>query len=268
MYEEQNAQTDTTQTYTVPAAQTQSGQAIQPEQNFAAAANTGYDRPAQNPQYSQYNSFSQQCAPGTPAPQGTQATQAQTIDGRAFKLAQAIRDNKHLREEFLKIINRPAAENSAQAVTQQALSSPAQAQQTYNQSLETPKSGADFFTEFESYRPDFFKSAPARVQLKDYLMRNCAGMPRDEMYKVSNLAVHLENQAVQAFKSRLSHQNSLINGNEAAKEHLATSSAYPKNQDFSHAKIFSRKEISKMSAKEFRQNEREIFAQYRDGLIL
>lgn len=196
------------------------------------------------------------------------AETTQTIDTRAFKLAQAIRDNGQLREEFLKIINQQSAAKTPQAIPQQVLQRPAQTQQSYNQSLETPKSGADFFTEFESYRPGFFKSAPARVQLKDYLMKNCPDLPRDELYRVINLAVNLENQAVQAFKSRLSHQNSLINGNEAAKEHLATSSACPKNQDFSHAKIFSRKEISKMSAKEFRQNEREIFAQYRDGLIL
>ena len=179
-------------------------------------------------------------------------------------LAHAIKNNAELRNKFLEIVNpqQPAQQHetlSGQAGTLSA--SRAETEHSTNCTLDAS------IAEIESRQPNFFTAAPARAELRAYLRKNCPDLSRDEVYKILNLAVGLENQAIEHYKSRIAHEKNIYNTNAAAISKLATNSAQGKASSLESNKIFTRADIRAMSLDDYRKNEKEIFAQYRAGLI-
>lgn len=157
-----------------------------------------------------------------------------------------------------------------------ALAAPQQGQQDAcppaNPALE------QLFGQIEAEQPGFFAQNPVRSELKNYICQNCGHLHTDEINRILDLAKGLETQAVEGFKaaqaqgqggelSDVTRQKLAQDANRLAINKLAVNSAAPKYSGSVPARIFTRQQIAGMSAKEFKENQPEIFAQYRKGMI-
>lgn len=123
----------------------------------------------------------------------------------------------------------------------------------------------DSFIEFENANPDFFTS-DARKAVKSYLQEGFDGITPDELAKIAEIVKMLEDGAISGKEQAKARESAMIQTNEEAKKRLA-SNALSGSKPQGSAKIFTRDEIGKMSADEFRQNEKAIMAQLRAGQI-
>lgn len=119
--------------------------------------------------------------------------------------------------------------------------------------------------DFEKENPDFFK-LNGRGQVLDYLRNSNTTVDKDEVLQISKLIESLEKSAIDGYLQKQTHEKSLKDENQAAKEKLRAN-AQNSNAADSTTRVFTREQIGKMSGAEFAKNEKAIMEQLRKGLI-
>lgn len=121
--------------------------------------------------------------------------------------------------------------------------------------------------QFEAQKPGYFESNPVRIKLRDYLSSNCSHLSKEDILDILSMASGLENQAIQNFKSQNDLDKTIISSNNSAKSKLFTEAARAAASGVYSLPPFTRQQIAAMSLDEYRKNEKEIFNQYKKGLI-
>lgn len=116
---------------------------------------------------------------------------------------------------------------------------------------------------FNQEKPDFFNQA-GRTDVLNYIKD--LDMNKDEIAKVAQLVETIEQSAVNDYLQKSAHEKSLNDENNTAKSKL-TSYAQNATSGNIFDRIFTRDDIGRMSGDEFTQNEKDIMAQSRQGLI-
>lgn len=119
--------------------------------------------------------------------------------------------------------------------------------------------------DFNKANPDFFTSA-GRQEVLSYLKANNANFGRDELDKISELVRLVEKTAIERYLQKMTHEKTLRDSNEAAKQKL---SANAQKAGFSGNSLrsFTREQIGKMSGSEFTKYEPAIMDALKKGLI-
>lgn len=119
--------------------------------------------------------------------------------------------------------------------------------------------------DFNKTNPDFFNSA-GRKEVLSYLKANNANFGRDELDKISELVRLVEKTAIERYLQKTTHEKTLRDSNEAAKQKL---SANAQKTGFSGNSLrsFTREQIGKMSGSEFAKYEPAIMEALKKGQI-
>ena len=143
------------------------------------------------------------------------------------------------------------------------------AKNSHPQSQQSPQASSVLaaLAQFEADKPGYFGANPVRGQLRDYLNANCAHLSQEEITAILAMASGLESQAVENFKSQSELDKTILNSNNTAKSKLSTEAARAAASGVYSKPPFTRQQIAAMSMDEYRKNEKEIFDQYKKGLI-
>lgn len=125
---------------------------------------------------------------------------------------------------------------------------------------------ADIPKKAEMAQNAFFDSV-SRKNLKDFLQNKLTGKENFDENKFIELIKNLENEAVSTHEKEKEFSQNLKNSNDVAKGKLTSQAEKTNATNPEPEHIFTRKEISKMSQKEFDKNEDLIMQQMMKGLI-
>lgn len=117
----------------------------------------------------------------------------------------------------------------------------------------------------EDFNPNFFAS-DGRKEVLNYLKVNNVNFGRDELDKISELVRLVEKTAIERYLQKMTHEKTLRDSNEAAKQKL---SANAQKAGFSGNSLrsFTREQIGKMSGADFAKYEPAIMEALKKGLI-
>lgn len=122
------------------------------------------------------------------------------------------------------------------------------------------------FEEFNKSNPDFFKS-DGRKEVLNYLESDEITLGKDELSKISNIIRSVEKAAIDRYLKKMSHEKTLRDSNEIAKQRLTANAQKSAYCDKNLSRTFTREQIGKMSSAEFTKYEPFIMEQLKKGLI-
>ena len=112
-----------------------------------------------------------------------------------------------------------------------------------------------------------FFTTQSRKELKDFFNNNFKQGGNFDEKKFTTLIENLEKEAVDGYRRGKDFEQSLVKSNDCAKEKLISQAQSVNSTGTKDDRIFTRKEIGKMSLEEFQKNEENIMSQYEQGLI-
>lgn len=121
------------------------------------------------------------------------------------------------------------------------------------------------FNEFSRRNPDFFNS-DGRKEVLNYLKSSDVAVGKDELSKISEIIRIVEKTAIDGYLKKVSHEKSLRDSNETAKQRL-TANAQKSGYNGNLSRTFTREQIGKMSSAEFAKYESAIMEQLKKGRI-
>jgi len=124
----------------------------------------------------------------------------------------------------------------------------------------------EVFEEFSKSNPDFF-TTDGRKEVLDYLKSDEITLGKDELSKISNIIRTVEKAAIDKYLKKVSHEKTLRDSNEIAKQRLTANAQKSAYSDKNLSRTFTREQIGKMSSAEFTKYEPYIMEQLKKGLI-
>jgi hypothetical protein len=122
---------------------------------------------------------------------------------------------------------------------------------------------------FEAYNqnnPNFFDS-DGRKEVLSYLKSDNIALGNDELNKISDIIRTVEKTAIERYLNKVSHEKTLRDSNEIAKQKLTANAQKSSFGDKNLLRSFTREQIGKMSSSEFTKYEPYIMEQLKKGLI-
>ena len=118
----------------------------------------------------------------------------------------------------------------------------------------------------KSFLDNFFSSR-SRKELKEFFNNNFNAGEKFDEKKFAGLIENIEKEAISGYQRSKDFEQNLVKSNDCAKGKLTAQVQSSGNTGTKSDRIFTRKEIGKMSLEEFQKNEDEIMSQYEQGLI-
>jgi len=140
-------------------------------------------------------------------------------------------------------------------------------QNLYNSNIQISQGAQPFQNTAQgSVLSDFFNSQP-RKDLKKFFNDNFKQGEKFDEKTFANLIENIEKDAISGYQRNKDFEQNLARSNDSAKGKLTAQVQTSGSAGAKCDKIFTRKEIGKMSLEEFQKNEDEIMSQYEQGLI-
>ncbi len=124
----------------------------------------------------------------------------------------------------------------------------------------------EVFKHFEQKNPDFFKSE-SRKEVWNYLKSDAVIVGKDDLKKISDMIENIEKAAIERYLQKETHEKTLQNSNELAKQKLTANAQNTNFADKNLTRTFTREQIGKMNGAEFTKYEPLIMEQLKKGLI-
>lgn len=124
----------------------------------------------------------------------------------------------------------------------------------------------EVFEAFNKNNPNFFDSE-GRKEVLSYLKSDNIALGKDELNKISDIIRTVEKTAIERYLKKVSHEKTLRDSNEIAKQKLTANAQKSSFGDKNLLRSFTREQIGKMSSAEFTKYEPYIMEQLKKGLI-
>lgn len=124
----------------------------------------------------------------------------------------------------------------------------------------------EVFEAFSRDNPDFFNS-DGRKEVLNYLKSDNISLGQNELSKISEMIRIVEKTAIDRYLQKVSHEKTLRNSNELAKQKLTANAQRSNFNDKNLSRTFTREQIGKMNSAEFTKYEPIIMEQLKKGLI-